>query len=102
MNGLKPVSAQTLILARDYAATMKKPFPEINDKILEERDWPKDFYVFEGKGKGPTIVYMPLFNRNNCKGLLRPRSQHKKNHVYHVMIANSSLLVQISRRSKQG
>ncbi|XP_020508491.2 cytosolic phospholipase A2 gamma [Labrus bergylta] len=58
---------ETLTLARDYAAKLKKPFPEIDEKILEERDWPKDFYVFEGKEKEPTIVFMPLFNRNNCK-----------------------------------
>ena len=68
---------QTLTLARDYAAAVNKPFPEIDEKILEERDWPKDCYVFEGKEKEPTIVYMPLFNRNNCKGLLQPNSQHQ-------------------------
>ncbi|XP_041813443.1 cytosolic phospholipase A2 gamma-like isoform X1 [Chelmon rostratus] len=58
---------ETLTLARDYAAELKRPFPEIDVKILEERDWPKDCYVFEGKEKEPTIVYMPLFNRRNCK-----------------------------------
>ncbi|KAE8283585.1 hypothetical protein D5F01_LYC18988 [Larimichthys crocea] len=57
---------ETLTLARDYAAEVKKPFPEIDNKILKERDWPKDCYVFEGKEE-PTIVYMPLFNRRNCK-----------------------------------
>lgn len=61
---------QTLTLARAYAAAVKKPFPTIDDKILEEKDWPRDCYVFEGKEKEPTIVFMPLFNRNNCKGLL--------------------------------
>uniref|UniRef100_A0A3B4H5S5 PLA2c domain-containing protein n=1 Tax=Pundamilia nyererei TaxID=303518 RepID=A0A3B4H5S5_9CICH len=60
---------ETLTLARDYAAEMEKPFPEINDTILEDRDWPKDCYVLEGKEKEPTIIYMPLFNRRNCKGL---------------------------------
>ncbi|TKS92367.1 Cytosolic phospholipase A2 zeta [Collichthys lucidus] len=58
---------ETLTLARDYAAEVKKPFPEIDDKILKERDCPNDCYVFEGKEKEPTIVYMPLFNRRNCK-----------------------------------
>ncbi|XP_067471540.1 cytosolic phospholipase A2 gamma-like [Thunnus thynnus] len=56
-----------LTLARDYAAEMKKPFPEIDDKILREKEWPKDCYVFEGKDKQPTIIYMPLFNKRNCK-----------------------------------
>lgn len=60
---------QTLTLARDYAAAVKKPFPKIDNKILEEKDWPRDCYVFEGKEKEPTIIFMPLFNRNNCKGL---------------------------------
>ncbi|XP_037649005.1 cytosolic phospholipase A2 gamma-like isoform X2 [Sebastes umbrosus] len=58
---------KTLTLTREYAAAVKKPFPEINETMLEERDWPKDCYVFEGKEKEPTIVYMPLFNRRNCK-----------------------------------
>ncbi|XP_037649008.1 cytosolic phospholipase A2 gamma-like [Sebastes umbrosus] len=58
---------ETLTLTRAYAAAVKKPFPEINDTILEEKDWPKDCYVFEGKEKEPTVVYMPLFNRRNCK-----------------------------------
>nr|XP_043907542.1 cytosolic phospholipase A2 gamma-like isoform X1 [Solea senegalensis] len=58
---------ETLTLARDYAAEVKKPFPEIDDTILEDREWPKDCYVLEGKEKEPTIIYMPLFNRQNCK-----------------------------------
>ncbi|KAL6103500.1 pla2g4c [Pungitius sinensis] len=58
---------ETLTFARDYAAEMQKPFPEIDDRILEERDWPKDCYVFEGKENEASIVYMPLFNRRNCK-----------------------------------
>uniref|UniRef100_A0A3Q2CTR4 Cytosolic phospholipase A2 gamma-like n=2 Tax=Cyprinodon variegatus TaxID=28743 RepID=A0A3Q2CTR4_CYPVA len=58
---------ETLTLARDYAAEVNKPFPQIGDEILEDRDWPKDCYVFQGKGKEPTIVYMPLFNRQNCR-----------------------------------
>ncbi|XP_028254618.1 cytosolic phospholipase A2 gamma-like [Parambassis ranga] len=58
---------ETLTLARDYAAEVQKPFPEIGETVLQDRDWPKDCYVFEGKGKEPTIVYMPLFNRQNCK-----------------------------------
>ena len=37
-------------------------------KILEEKDWPKDCYVFQGEQDQPTIIYMPLFNRKNCKG----------------------------------
>uniref|UniRef100_I3JGB4 Cytosolic phospholipase A2 gamma n=1 Tax=Oreochromis niloticus TaxID=8128 RepID=I3JGB4_ORENI len=79
---------ETLTLARDYAAEMEKPFPEINDTILEDRDWPKDCYVLEGKEKEPTIIYMPLFNRRNCKGLFpnfstfqRPFSQEKMKFV---------------------
>lgn len=67
---------QTLTLARDYAAEVQKPFPEIYETVLEDRDWPKDCYVFEGKGKEPTIVYMPLFNRLNCKGLFPPKQHH--------------------------
>ncbi|KAM6905417.1 cytosolic phospholipase A2 gamma-like [Xenentodon cancila] len=58
---------ETLTLGRNYSAGVKKPFPQIDDRILQERDWPEDCYVFEGKDKEPTIIYMPLFNRQNCK-----------------------------------
>ncbi|XP_056263538.1 cytosolic phospholipase A2 beta-like isoform X2 [Pseudoliparis swirei] len=58
---------ETLTLARDYAAAVKKPFPEIDEHMLEEREWPKDCYVLEGKGSQPSIIYMPLFNRRNCR-----------------------------------
>lgn len=62
---------QTLTLAKKYALEKARPFPEIDDKIKKEKDWPKDCYVFEGKEKKkePTIIYMPLFNRANCRGL---------------------------------
>lgn len=60
---------QTLTLAQKYALDRDKPFPEIDDHTLEEKDWPKDCYVFKGKTKEPTIIYMPLFNRANCRGL---------------------------------
>ncbi|XP_039905120.1 cytosolic phospholipase A2 gamma-like isoform X2 [Simochromis diagramma] len=58
---------RTLILARDYAAKLKKPFPKLEEKFLKEKDWPRPCYVFKGKKKEPTILYMPLFNRQNCK-----------------------------------
>ncbi|XP_078140522.1 cytosolic phospholipase A2 gamma isoform X2 [Centroberyx gerrardi] len=58
---------ETLTLARDYAAKVNKTFPKIDDEILEDKDWPKDCYVLQGEQNEPTIVFMPLFNRNNCK-----------------------------------
>lgn len=59
---------ETLTLARDYAAKVQKPFPTLDDQVLlEEKDWPRDCYVFGGNEKAPTIVFMPLFNRRNCK-----------------------------------
>ncbi|GLD61286.1 cytosolic phospholipase A2 gamma-like isoform X1 [Lates japonicus] len=92
---------ETLTLARDYATEVRKPFPEIDNKILEERDWPKDCYVFEGKEKEPTIIYMPLFNRQNCKDaeefkarmeefstFQRPFSQEKIEFVLETVKAN--------------
>lgn len=68
---------QSLIHSRDYAAKVKKPFPHIDENILEDKDWPEDCYVFHGKEEEPTIVYMPLFNRKNCKGALHSRSQER-------------------------
>ncbi|XP_031174239.1 cytosolic phospholipase A2 gamma-like isoform X1 [Sander lucioperca] len=92
---------ETLTLARDYAAEVNKPFPEIDAKILEEKDWPKGCYVLKGKEKEPTIVYMPLFNRHNCKDAAefkakmeefstfqRPYSQEKIEFVLETAKAN--------------
>ncbi|KAJ3600292.1 hypothetical protein NHX12_031278, partial [Muraenolepis orangiensis] len=56
-----------LILAREYAAEMQKPFPLVDDRVLKHKDWPQDFYVFPGELSTPTVVYMPLFNRRNCR-----------------------------------
>uniref|UniRef100_A0A8C5DJ79 PLA2c domain-containing protein n=1 Tax=Gouania willdenowi TaxID=441366 RepID=A0A8C5DJ79_GOUWI len=58
---------ETMTLARDYAAEVNKPFPKIDEKILEDKDLPESCYVIEGKEKEPSIIYMPLFNRQNCK-----------------------------------
>uniref|UniRef100_A0A8C9ZCY1 PLA2c domain-containing protein n=1 Tax=Sander lucioperca TaxID=283035 RepID=A0A8C9ZCY1_SANLU len=60
---------------------------QIDAKILEEKDWPKGCYVLKGKEKEPTIVYMPLFNRHNCKGLLHT----------HMQIALTSVLLCVLR-----
>ncbi|XP_032394010.1 cytosolic phospholipase A2 gamma isoform X2 [Etheostoma spectabile] len=92
---------ETLTLARDYAAEVNKPFPEIDATILEDRDWPKGCYVLEGKEKEPTIVFMPLFNRHNCKDAAefkanmekfstfqRPYSQEKIDFVLETAKAN--------------
>ncbi|KAJ3601103.1 hypothetical protein NHX12_032076 [Muraenolepis orangiensis] len=62
-------SLDDLILAREYAAEMQKPFPLVDDRVLKHKDWPQDFYVFPGELSTPTVVYMPLFNRRNCRGL---------------------------------
>ncbi|XP_041672664.1 cytosolic phospholipase A2 gamma-like [Cheilinus undulatus] len=67
---------ETLTLARDYAAEVNQPFPEIDNKTIEEdRDFPKGCYVFEGKEKEPTIVFLPLFNRDNCKDAAEVKAQ---------------------------
>ncbi|XP_010776069.1 cytosolic phospholipase A2 gamma-like [Notothenia coriiceps] len=69
---------ETLSEARDYAKAMKKPFPEIDDRIFEAKDWPEDCYVFEGKEKEPTIIYIPLFNRHNCKDVEEVQAKMKE------------------------
>uniref|UniRef100_A0A3B5LQ38 PLA2c domain-containing protein n=1 Tax=Xiphophorus couchianus TaxID=32473 RepID=A0A3B5LQ38_9TELE len=67
---IAPESSAGIMFEVNYAAEVNKPFPPIDNKILEESDWPKNCYVFEGKEKEPTIIYMPLFNQQNCKGLI--------------------------------
>uniref|UniRef100_A0A3P9HIU0 PLA2c domain-containing protein n=1 Tax=Oryzias latipes TaxID=8090 RepID=A0A3P9HIU0_ORYLA len=87
---------ETLTLAKEYAAAVKKPFPEIHADILEDRVWPKDCYVFEGQGDAPSIVYMPLFNQQNCRGLFcaefttfqRPFNQQKINFLLETAKSN--------------
>uniref|UniRef100_A0AAQ4RDG3 PLA2c domain-containing protein n=1 Tax=Gasterosteus aculeatus aculeatus TaxID=481459 RepID=A0AAQ4RDG3_GASAC len=90
-----------LIIAPEYSAgTMFEVCAcacvGLNDRILQERDWPKDCYVFEGKENEASIVYMPLFNRRNCKGLSHtyfstfqgPFSQEKMEFVMETAKAN--------------
>ncbi|XP_075879822.1 cytosolic phospholipase A2 gamma-like [Nelusetta ayraudi] len=69
---------ETLTLTSEYAAHLGKPFPAIDAKILEDREWPKDCYVLEGKDQEPTIVYMPLFNRRNCKDAAEVKARMKE------------------------
>ncbi|RXN34246.1 cytosolic phospholipase A2 gamma-like protein [Labeo rohita] len=54
---------------RDAAETCKKlniPFPEVSIPS-EDVKKPKDFYVFKGKDKTPTVIHIPLFNVVNYK-----------------------------------
>ncbi|XP_034566674.1 cytosolic phospholipase A2 gamma-like [Notolabrus celidotus] len=74
---------ETLTLARDYAAQLKKPFPEIDEKTAEEKAYPEDFYVFQGKEKEPTIVYLPLFNNRNCKDAEEVKERMAKFSTFH-------------------
>ncbi|XP_056601645.1 cytosolic phospholipase A2 gamma-like isoform X2 [Triplophysa dalaica] len=53
---------------KDIAKICKRqniPFPEV---IVPSGDiiMPKDFYVFEGYTKAPTVIHIPLFNTVNC------------------------------------
>ncbi|XP_029767597.1 cytosolic phospholipase A2 gamma-like [Terrapene carolina triunguis] len=41
------------------------PFPEIDEKLLQEPDNPSDCYIFRGEC-APTVMHFPLFNRVNC------------------------------------
>ncbi|RXN34245.1 cytosolic phospholipase A2 gamma-like protein [Labeo rohita] len=54
---------------RDAAEMCKKlniPFPKVNIPN-EDVKKPKDFYVFKGKNKTPTVIHIPLFNVVNYK-----------------------------------
>ncbi|XP_075942749.1 cytosolic phospholipase A2 gamma-like [Anarhichas minor] len=80
-----------LTLAREYAMAMNKPFPEIDDKTLEETAWPKDYYVFEGKKKEPTIVYMPLFNRCNCKDAKEVKAKMEEFFIFQLPFSQEKI-----------
>ncbi|KAH1182086.1 hypothetical protein KIL84_009840 [Mauremys mutica] len=77
---LRPERKVRLILSFDYGSfepfkTLKQtakyckenciPFPEIDEKLLQEPDNPSDCYIFRGDG-APTVMHFPLFNRVNC------------------------------------
>ncbi|KAG7260866.1 hypothetical protein CRUP_005732 [Coryphaenoides rupestris] len=90
---------ETLTLARDYAAKVKKPFPVIDDKILEDKDWPEDLYVFPGVDDQPTIVFMPLFNRKNCKDKEEVQAKMTEYATFHLPFTKekSAALLEIAR-----
>ncbi|KAI1902209.1 hypothetical protein AGOR_G00042360 [Albula goreensis] len=56
----------TVNLAAEYCKESGIPFPPV-DVPEEEKENPKDFYVFKGE-QGPTVIHMPLFNVVNCEG----------------------------------
>uniref|UniRef100_A0A8D0E6P7 PLA2c domain-containing protein n=1 Tax=Salvator merianae TaxID=96440 RepID=A0A8D0E6P7_SALMN len=77
---LRPQRQVKLILSFDFSAgdpflTIRKaaeyceahgiPFPEIDERELQDVDNPLDCYIFRGE-HAPTIIHCPLFNRVNC------------------------------------
>uniref|UniRef100_A0A4W5L3G3 PLA2c domain-containing protein n=1 Tax=Hucho hucho TaxID=62062 RepID=A0A4W5L3G3_9TELE len=59
---------ETVFRAKDYARQQKVPFPPVKESVREEKDHPRDCYVFEGRRpEEPTIMHMPLFNLQNCQ-----------------------------------
>ncbi|XP_053725291.1 cytosolic phospholipase A2 gamma-like isoform X1 [Synchiropus splendidus] len=90
---------ETLTLGREHAAQVNKPFPVIDPQILEEKDWPKDCYVFEGKDKEPTIIYMPLFNRKNCKDAEEVKSRMQEFSTFQPPLSHEkrSFLIEVGK-----
>ncbi|XP_067326636.1 cytosolic phospholipase A2 gamma-like [Anolis sagrei] len=81
-SALRPEREVKLIISFDYSAqdpflTIKKaseyckahgiPFPEINEREVEDTDNPSNCYIFRGE-QGPTVMHCPLFNKVNCPG----------------------------------
>ncbi|XP_067399653.1 cytosolic phospholipase A2 gamma-like [Emydura macquarii macquarii] len=46
------------------------PFPEVDEKLLQDADNPSDCYIFRGDG-APTVMHFPLFNKVNCPGCVK-------------------------------
>ncbi|XP_065106186.1 cytosolic phospholipase A2 gamma-like [Paramisgurnus dabryanus] len=53
----------TVKTAAEMCRELKIPFPEVDILPVE---YPKDFYVFKGHDKVPTVIHIPLFNTVNC------------------------------------
>ncbi|XP_048058392.1 cytosolic phospholipase A2 gamma-like isoform X4 [Megalobrama amblycephala] len=56
---------KSLIKTVDMCKDLHIDFPEVPNDLDDERDDPKDFYVFEGPN-APTVIHIPLFNKMNC------------------------------------
>ncbi|XP_073696255.1 cytosolic phospholipase A2 gamma-like [Garra rufa] len=54
----------TVTEAAKKCTKLNIPFPEVNIPS-EEKDKPKDFYVFKGQN-APTVIHIPLLNVVNC------------------------------------
>ncbi|XP_062813825.1 cytosolic phospholipase A2 gamma isoform X2 [Anolis carolinensis] len=57
----------TIKLASEFCKAHGIPFPEINERELEDTDNPSDCYIFRGE-QAPTVIHCPLFNNVNCPG----------------------------------
>ena len=58
---------QTIEDAHKLSKDMGMAFPHV-EFPEEDREEPKDIYVFPGDDNTPTVIHMPLFNRVNCHG----------------------------------
>ncbi|XP_056154018.1 cytosolic phospholipase A2 gamma-like [Lampris incognitus] len=56
---------ETVEEASTRCKMMKIPFPEVHTGSNDVTA-PKDFYVFKGTGRAPTVIHIPLFNVQNC------------------------------------
>ncbi|XP_057175914.1 cytosolic phospholipase A2 gamma-like isoform X3 [Triplophysa rosa] len=55
----------TVKTAAELCKNLNIPFTEV-DVPSEDSTTPKDFYVFEGHEKAPSVIHIPLFNTVNC------------------------------------
>nr|XP_055054193.1 cytosolic phospholipase A2 gamma-like isoform X2 [Misgurnus anguillicaudatus] len=54
---------ETVIRAAQRCMEQNICFPKVHIPSVK---YPKDFYVFEGNEKAPTVIHIPLFNTVNC------------------------------------
>ncbi|XP_014011709.1 cytosolic phospholipase A2 gamma [Salmo salar] len=70
---------ETVLSAKQYADELKLPFPPVKESVRKEKEHPQDCYVFEGRRpEEPTIMHMPLFNLQNCKGEEEIKKEREK------------------------
>ncbi|XP_067391426.1 cytosolic phospholipase A2 gamma-like isoform X2 [Emydura macquarii macquarii] len=56
--------------AAKYCKENRIPFPEVDEKLLQDKDNPSDCYIFRGDG-APTVMHFPLFNKVNCPAYVK-------------------------------
>ncbi|XP_066531472.1 cytosolic phospholipase A2 gamma-like isoform X2 [Hoplias malabaricus] len=86
---------QTVVQTAKMCQELHIPYPKVVIPS-EDQTEPKDFYVFRGYNKAPTVIHIPLFNSINCKGEIK---EYKKRYQTFQMNYTSEMITDLLKKA---